>query len=232
MNTTLTSYPSAFCVGSGIDSRAERLCQRPYSAPPAFSIARGIDRPHPAVKVLAPLLIMTAGTGGFMTAHTAVGLRRWTNYQLGSAIVVEPLAPKKIDVRSPAEHVANIRDGFAISMSDLAAILGITRPTAYAWLKGDEPKPEAIPRIQRLSSIADRVKGMNIERMDKLIHRKILNGESLFDLLKTDRDPSIPIQSLKEISEKEARTRQESKSSGKHRRSLDEISSESGVPIV
>ncbi|AFY96843.1 hypothetical protein [Chamaesiphon minutus] len=136
------------------------------------------------------------------------------------------------DTRSPAEHVANIRDVFGVSMSDLAVILGVTRPIAYAWLDGNEPKQEfIITRIRQLSSIANRVKGMNIERMDKLIHRNILNGESLFDLLRTDKDPAILIQSLKEISEKEARTRQESKSSGKHHRSLDEISSESGVPI-
>jgi predicted transcriptional regulator len=136
-----------------------------------------------------------------------------------------------IDTRSPAEHVANIRDVFSVSVSDLAVILGVTRPTAYALLEGNEPKQESIKRIRQLSSIADGVKAMNIERMDKLIHRKILNGESLFDLLKTDKDPAILIQSLKEISEKEARTRQESKSSGKHLRSLDEVLSESGSPL-
>lgn len=191
------------------------------------------DRSPSAGKVVVPLFLsFTAGTGGMMTYHSTEILNRWIDTP---RIHVERsfASDRNIDTRSPAEHVANIRDVFAVSMSDLAAVLGVSRPTAYAWLKGDEPnKPEAVTRIQRLSNIADRVKGMNIERMDKLIHRKILNGESLFDLLKTDRDPSILIQSLKEISEKEARTRQESKSSGKHRRSLDEISSESGVPIV
>lgn len=185
-----------------------------------------------AGKVVVPLFLsFTAGTGGMMTYHSTEILNRWIDTP---RIHVERsfASDRNIDTRSPAEHVANIRDVFAATMSDLAAVLGVSRPTAYAWLKGDEPKPEAITRIQRLSHIADRVKGMNIERMDKLIHRKILNGESLFDLLKTDRDPSILLHSLKEISEKEARTRQESKSSGKHRRSLDEISSESGVPIV
>lgn len=150
-------------------------------------------------------------------------------------LMLDPLnihfAPSS-DTRSPAEHVANIRDVFGVSMSDLAVILGVTRPTAYAWLKGNELKQEfTITRIRQLSSIADGVKAMNIERMDKLIHRPIFKGESLFDLLKTDKDPSTLLHSLKEISEKEAKTRQESKSSGKHRRSLDEISSESGVPI-
>jgi hypothetical protein len=190
------------------------------------------DRSPSAGKVVVPLFLsFTAGTGGMMTYHSTEILNRWIDTP---RIHVERsfASDRNIDTRSPAEHVANIRDVFEASMSDLAAVLGVSRPTAYTWLEGNEPKPDAITRIQRLSRIADRVKGMNIERMDKLIHRKILNGESLFDLLKTDRDPSIPIQSLKEISEKEARTRQESKSSGKHRRSLDEISSESGVPIV
>jgi transcriptional regulator with XRE-family HTH domain len=136
-----------------------------------------------------------------------------------------------IDNRSPAEHTANIRDVFVVSMSDLADILGVTRPTAYAWIEGNEPTLEVITRIHRLSRIADRVKGMNIRRMDKLIHRPIINEESLFDLLKTDKDPSFLLESLREISEKEARTRRESKSSGKNLRSLDEVLSESSVEI-
>ena len=95
-----------------------------------------------------------------------------------------------IDSRSPANDLANIRDVFAIDMSDLAILLGITRPTASAWLKGDEPNSEAIPHIQRLSNIADRVKNMNISRLDKLVHCPLSNGRSLFDILKTDADPT------------------------------------------
>jgi DNA-binding transcriptional regulator YiaG len=51
---------------------------------------------------------------------------------------------QEVDTRSSAEHVANIRDVFAINMSDLASVLGVTRPTAYTWLEGQEPKPEAV----------------------------------------------------------------------------------------
>jgi hypothetical protein len=184
------------------------------------------NRSTSAGKVIFPLFLsFTAGTGGMMTAYSAEILGRWLDTP---NIRFEPA----IDTRSPAEHIANIRDVFEIGMSDLAAILGITRPTAYAWLKGDEPKkPEAVARIQHLSRIAGRVKAMNIQRMDKLIHRPILNGESLFDLLKTDKDLSALLTSLQEISAKEAKTRLEPKSSGKHLRSLDEVSSESGMPI-
>jgi hypothetical protein len=199
--------------------------------PSRFSKGIKTQDPSAPIKSLAPLWRSTAGTGGVITARSLLECNCWQYNLLNRPISIEPSTNKNIDTRSPAEHTANIRDVFAVNMSDLAVLLGVTRPTAYAWLEGNEPKPEAITRIQRLSRIADRVKRMNIERMDKLIHRKILNGESLFDLLKTDKDPFILLQSLKEISEKEARTRREPKSSGKHLRSLDEIVGESGVPI-
>ncbi|NJM77454.1 MAG: hypothetical protein HC852_18815 [Acaryochloridaceae cyanobacterium RU_4_10] len=144
---------------------------------------------------------------------------------------VEPSVQKQVDTRSPAEHVANIRDVFGINMSDLASILSITRPTAYAWLEGQEPKPEAILRIQRLSRTADEVKQMNMIRLDKLIHRPILDGRSLLERLRVDEDLSPALAELKAIADKEKQTRRQSKGSGKHLRSLDEVLSESSVPI-
>ncbi|NJN38437.1 MAG: hypothetical protein HC790_06355 [Acaryochloridaceae cyanobacterium CSU_3_4] len=134
-------------------------------------------------------------------------------------------------MRSPAEHVANIRDLLAINMSDLAAVLGITRPTAYAWLEGQEPKPEAIVRIQHLSRIADDVKRANIPRLDKLVHRPILEGCSLLDLLKADKDPSEALAKLQVIAEKESQKRRQPKGSGQHLRSLDDVSGDFSVAI-
>lgn len=136
-----------------------------------------------------------------------------------------------IDTRSPADDLANIRDVFAIDMSDLAILLGITRSTAYAWLKGDEPNSEAIPHIQRLSNIADRVKDMNISRLDMLVHRPLSDGRSLFELLQADVDPTEVLASLQAIDVKEAQTRRESKGSGKHLRSLNTVLGQSSVPI-
>lgn len=142
---------------------------------------------HAATKLVAPLLARTAGTGGIMTAHSTVERIKWVYDPL---IHLEPPRVKKqVDVRSPAEHVANIRDVFAINMSDLASVLGVTRPTVYAWLAGQEPKGEAVRRIQQLSCAADKFNQAKIIRLDKLVHRPILNGRSLLDILKTDEDP-------------------------------------------
>ncbi len=132
----------------------------------------------------------------------------------------------KVDTRSPADHVANVRDVFFISMSEMASIFGVTRPTAYAWLEGQEPEPETVKRIQQLSRAADEVKQANIIRLDLLVHRPILNGRSLFDMLKADEDLMKALAALKTISEKEAQARHEPKGSGKRLRSLNDVLSE------
>jgi transcriptional regulator with XRE-family HTH domain len=186
------------------------------------------NKPHVAVQMVAPLLVLTVGTGGVMTPHGVEMLSRWayTPY-----IQVEHSEKKNVDIRSPAEHVANIRDVFGVNMSDLAAMLGVTRPTVYAWIEGQEPKPEAVGRIQQLSRAADKFKPANIPRLDKLVHRPVLNGRSLLDMLKTDEDSSEAVALIKEIAEKEAQTRRESKGSGRHLRSLDDVIGDFSVAV-
>jgi transcriptional regulator with XRE-family HTH domain len=184
--------------------------------------------PHEHIALGVHLLIWTAGTGGIMTAHSTAEVLNRFHYP---RIHVEPSRAKQVDTRSPAEHVANIRDVLAISMSDLASVLGVTRPTAYAWLEGQEPKTEAVMHIQRLSRVADEINRANIIRLDKLVHRPILNGRSLLDILKTDEDPIAALATLKAIADKEAQTRREPKGAGKHLRSLDDVLGESSVAI-
>jgi hypothetical protein len=130
-------------------------------------------------------------------------------------------ATEKIDIRSTAEHIANIRDVFAINMSDLAKVLTATRPTVYSWLDGQEPnKPEMVKHIQQLSRFADVFDQAKIQRLDRLLQRPILEGRSLLDILKANEDPLVALPLLKEIGDKEAQTRRKSKGSGKNLRSI------------
>jgi transcriptional regulator with XRE-family HTH domain len=200
---------------------------RPY--PSSFPIPINTQEAPAAVKLVAPFLVLAAGTGGIMTPHsTAEVLDHWLHYP---RINIEHSVAKNGDMRSPAEHVANIRDVLGINMSDLASVLGVTRPTAYAWLEGQEPKTEAVTHIQRLSRVADEINRANIIRLDKLVHRPILNGRSLLDILKTDEDPVAALTILKAVADKEERTRRETKGSGKNLRSLDDVLSEFSVAI-
>lgn len=205
MNTTINPYHSSFV--------------KPTNTPSSHDAA---------IKLFAPLLVLAAGTGGIITTHNTAELSRWL---YNPRIHIEPAKANQVDTRSPAENVANIRDVFAINMSDLASVLGVTRPTVYAWLAGQEPKGEAVIRIQKLSRVADQFNRANIIRLDKLVHRPILNGRSLLDILKTDEDPVADLATLKAIADKEAQTRREPKGSGKNLRSLHDVLSESSVAV-
>lgn len=56
--------------------------------------------------------------------------------------------------QSPREIVAMVRKAFALNMSQLAKVLGVERPTAYAWASLDDPsKIREEARRQRLRSL-------------------------------------------------------------------------------
>jgi transcriptional regulator with XRE-family HTH domain len=200
---------------------------RPY--PSSFPIPINTQEAPAAVKLVVPFLVLAAGTGGIMTPHSMAEVLDHCLYY--PRIHIEHSVAKNGDMRSPAEHVANIRDVLVINMSDLASVLGVTRPTVYAWLEGQEPKAEAVTHIQRLSRVADEINRANIIRLDKLVHRPILNGRSFLDILKTDDYSLEALSTLKALADKEERTRREPKGSGKNLRSLDDVLSESSVAI-
>lgn len=202
---------------------------KPYPDPPLPLTDACTPRASSVTLAIVPLLIWTAGTGGLVTAQSTAEVRNRFNYY--PRIHIEPSITKPVDVLSPSEHIKNIRDVFSINMSDLASVLDVSRPTVYAWLGGKEPKKEAIMRIQELSRIADEFKQADIIRLDKLVHRPILNGCSLLDKLKTNEDPTEALTTLKMIAGQEAKTRPKQKGIGKHRRSLNDVLNESSVAI-
>ncbi len=177
-------------------------------------------RPN-AVRAITPIILsFTAGTGGAMTTQGMENLNLWV---YAPYVHVERVS-QDIDSRTPAEHVALIRDAFALNMSELAMILGVSRPTAYAWLDGQEPKPEAIQAIQHISELAEQLRIVKITRLDKLIRRPIFNSQSLIDKLKAGEVTGEDLSILKQLADKEAQSRRRTKGSGKIRRNFSDVS--------
>jgi DNA-binding transcriptional regulator YiaG len=83
-----------------------------------------------------------------------------------SSPTVIRVVPRETSVAvSPAEpavhaQVRSVLQYFGLSKSDLAKLLGITRPTLYAWLDGHiEPKSENTRRLVALASLVERSPG-------------------------------------------------------------------------
>ncbi|MDH1799306.1 hypothetical protein [Acinetobacter johnsonii] len=116
---------------------------------------------------------------------------------------------KKVTYLTISEQIELIKNSFGLNMSAMAELLNISRPTAYAWLKGEPPKnQENIYHTAFVVSQAKIYSELNLERPDNFIKRPLFNGESLFSLLKMGKTISeLEYARIKELDLKESQTR-------------------------
>lgn len=91
-----------------------------------------------------------------------------------------------VDIRTISDHLQNVRDTLAPSMSELAKDLGITRQALYKWLSG-ESQPDDMEKasyIIELSKLSDRFNLAGIENAKLMSKMKAFNGFSIIDLIK------------------------------------------------
>ena len=90
------------------------------------------------------------------------------------------------DIRTPSDHVKNIRDVLNPPVADLAAIFNVTRQAIYKWISGaSTPEDAKLDQICKLSELADQFREQGVSRADLLIRTKAFGGRSLLDLIKT-----------------------------------------------
>ena len=92
---------------------------------------------------------------GFATASPGWG--RWAK-----PVAVDPVAHASSRVENAAmvapaaELVPRIKEGWSLNMTELADILGLTRPTIYNWLKGKgAPDAKLLKHLQTLAAAAE-----------------------------------------------------------------------------
>jgi DNA-binding transcriptional regulator YiaG len=101
--------------------------------------------------VLGVLPELVVGTGSVVTeALLHLAARRATG--ASARLLVLERTPKYIDESQATSEVVNtIRSSFGLSVTDLAAVLGVERPTVYSWLK-DQSTPAAA-RLERMDLV-------------------------------------------------------------------------------
>lgn len=98
-------------------------------------------------------------------------------------------AATRLDVRTPAEHIENIRAVLNPSVADLAHLFDISRQAIYKWLSSEStPEPAKLKKIATLSHIADAFRNASISRTGAMLKMQTFNGRSLMDLLKSGED--------------------------------------------
>jgi len=180
---------------------------------------------------IAGVFLLASGSGSSATIDNIVELHSW-NYD--SSIEVKPFesrATVTAEHKSSSEHLNLIRDISGLSLSSIANIFGVSRPTVYAWINGSEPKTNLLPIIEELSNTIGQLKNIQAKYLAKLILRPMFDGESLIDKIKQQKDVDRYIQAVTVIADKESNGRQQVKGSINAQKSFKQVASDYSRPV-
>ena len=146
--------------------------------------------------LIVPLYIsMIAGTGGLSATPNV--LYAATTYRNPIIREIRGHHSNRDHILSFAQRLSIIREMFGLRMSEVAQIFGVSRPAAYAWLNGSEPRADTRIRILRLSRAAEELKTAGIENIRQYVRQPTASGQSLIDLLQSGADVSTTVSLIK-----------------------------------
>jgi transcriptional regulator with XRE-family HTH domain len=125
------------------------------------------------------------GTGGAATKRHVVAIWR---------ALAAPFEVTTVDVsvRSAAEQLEFIRHYLSLSVSDLARIVGVKRPTIYAWLQNGVPRRESLERLAMLERVAAHWKSIADRPLGALARLAIgVKGETFVSLLESASEEDL-----------------------------------------
>jgi DNA-binding transcriptional regulator YiaG len=113
--------------------------------------------------------------------------------QTASGIAVRERAPASTQTRpggSAPERVARIRASLGLNVSETARVLGVQRPTIYAWL-ADQSRPQRSHwlRLIAIEEVAAAWLRLSALPLGEEVRRPTIDGRSLVDLLTDDPLP-------------------------------------------
>lgn len=114
-----------------------------------------------------------------------------------------------------SEQLEAVKSGLRLTTSDLAVLLGVSRPTIYNWAKGGEPSGDALVQLQFLADEAEKIEALGLARPNVLLKRPIFEGKSALDILQSRITLSpMHLRALAILDEKESTSRNRAKGLG------------------
>ena len=141
------------------------------------------ESPSWRVYGLAALLVLAVGTGGQCDSRYIQG-RQTLGYPVPAVEVREEAVSLP---RSAAADLKQIRAAFQVSISDLAALFGVTRQTIYDWLSGgQQPREPHLVRMTVLLDVASAIEAAGFAVSRRALKQVLADGRSLFDRVRAD----------------------------------------------
>jgi transcriptional regulator with XRE-family HTH domain len=132
------------------------------------------------------------------------------------------------------EKLARIREVLGPTMTDLAALLRVSRQAVYDWREGKEIAAENLRRVEGLAKAADVLAVEGLRGTSSALRRPIKNGKTFFQLVKQGASAEDAARSLVRMLRVEAGQREalQKRLAGRKRRPSREIFEDFGVPTL
>jgi transcriptional regulator with XRE-family HTH domain len=145
------------------------------------------------------------GTGGMLTLQSLLEPPDF-NFFFRNRILVR--AHRRLQVRSQTEELAEIRAIFKPTVLELARLFGVSRQAIYDWQCGRSMSPANSEKLTALADAARILQTEGVVASQQLLRRKIVNGVSLLDAIRSGEDPETAIRTLIRIATSETRQRE------------------------
>lgn len=172
---------------------------------------------------------MLVGTGGTASGATIA----WVPHDsLGCRVSTATKLPRNpsllLDTR---ERMTGLRRYFSLTVTDLAKILRVERPTIYAWLKGSsEPHSGNLRRLEKIYRLAQEWRAKSSIPMGTYVRDPFDDGRSVLDHLAEENVQERAIRHAFTVIK--SRLDQEQATKRGRRRSVDESARAYGFPTV
>jgi DNA-binding transcriptional regulator YiaG len=197
-----------------------------------------LDTPMPATSRFAHgcgaelMVVLLVGTGGAFTPEFVIA-RDSKGYRLnefGHVETTQHCKVRKTLIRTPAEDLAQIREILKPSITQLAALFGVTRQAIYNWEAG-KPIAEANQSLlTELALAANILRASGVSGSPRILSRKVNGGLTLLESIRNGASGEKAALNLIGMVEKEAGQRKslEQRFASRPRKSVDVV--DVGVP--
>lgn len=182
--------------------------------------------------VMSPAGNTMPGTGGNISVYYMIHKNEWVydktiEYKRQEATP----SPKVAEVVDPPQIIEKAKKVLGLSVTDLAGIVGVRRPTIYSWMKGqsDPQSKDYWEALRRITEVSSQVEKSPLSRPTRLVRRPLSTGVSLLELLRNNEE--VKEEYLTELSELDALEQERrGRKKGGEARPVGEVVSEYGRP--
>lgn len=93
--------------------------------------------------------------------------------------------------RSAKRNLERFREVFKPTVTDLAALLGVSRQAIYNWQGGQPVTEQNDVRLEQLARAADMLKQEGIPASSRMLRRKIAGGSTFFDSVRVGKPADV-----------------------------------------